>query len=159
MNPHMIKSKDPQVTSRFSIASEVVLQVIVVVIPVVAFMLMGLIAHGLDKSGKSSPYLFAAIVVLQTVGIAAMAFAILVRFKNAFGQLRALTSPHPPAWRRLALMLSIACVLLTDLCANLAVAFDGAGFLFVAGVPMFFIALVCHGVAFAGLSRRRNGAE
>ena len=155
----MNKSKDPHVTSRFSIASEVVLQVIVVVIPVVAFMLMGQIAHGLDKSGKTSPYLFAAIVVLQTVGIAAMAFAILVRFENAFGQLQALTSPHPPAWRRLALILSIACVLLTDLCANLAVAFDGAGFLFVAVVPMFLIALVCHGVAFAGLSGRRNGAE
>lgn len=146
-------------TSCYSIAWDVVIPAILAAIPVGAFRLLGFVTQGLDKPEATTPQiLIAAILMLQTIGIIVMAFVILSRFENAFSQLSTRTNHQPPAWRRLALMLSIACLLLTDILANVAAAFAGAGFLLVAAVPTFLGYLACKGIAFAGLSGRRNYA-
>jgi len=144
---------------RASMAWDVVIPAIIAAIPVGAFRLLGLLTRGLDRPEAGAPRLvIAAIVVTQLIGIVAMALLILVRFGEAFGQLHARTDRRPPAWRRLALVLSIACLLLTQILANVGAAFAGAGFLLVAAVPVFLGSLACKGIAFAGLPGGRSDA-
>jgi hypothetical protein len=95
-------------------------------------------------------------ITLQTLGIVAMAFVILMRFELAFRQLSLLTNGHAPVWRKLALILSIVCLLLFDILTNVSAAFTGAEPLLVTAVPTFFAEFLCKRVAFARLSRSRR---
>ena len=145
--------------SRYSMAWDVVIPIVVAAVPVGAFRLLGLLTRGLDEPGATAPPLMiAAMVVLQTIGIVTMAFVLLTRFGQAFSQLHALTDRQPAAWRRCALVLSITCLLLTQILANVGAAFAGAGFLLVAAVPTFLAFLACKGIAFAGLCGDRTEA-
>jgi uncharacterized protein (DUF486 family) len=56
-------------------------------------------------------------------------------------------------------ILSIACLLLTDILANVAAAFAGAGFLLIAAVPTFLASLACKGIAFAGIPGGQDRAD
>jgi len=146
--------------SCYSIAWDVVIPIILAALPLAAFRLLGLVTHGLDTPEATPPRMvIAAMMVLQTIGIVAMAFVVLGRLETSFRQLNARTNRQPAAWRRLAVLLSILCLLLTDILANVAVAFTGAGFLLIAAVPTFLASLACKGIAFAGIptGRNRNG--
>ena len=98
-------------------------------------------------------------IAIQTIGIVAMAFVVLGRLDAAFSRLNAHTNRQPAAWRRLAVMLSIACLLLTDILTNVAAAFAGAGFLLIAAVPTFLASLACKGIAFAGIPSGQDRAD
>lgn len=125
----------------------------IVAIPAVIFKLLGLVTDGMDKPGAVAPIrVIVAMVALETLGIAAMAYVILMRFEGAFRQLSFVTNGQPPVWRRLALLLSIACLLLCDVLTNVSAAFAGAEFLLVAAVPAFSAYIVCKRVAFANLT-------
>lgn len=140
--------------SCYSIAWDIVIPLSLAALPLAAFRLLGFVTHGLDKP-ETTPSLavIAAMIVLQTIGIVAMAFVVLGRFENAFRQLNARSYHKPAAWRQLAVIASIFCLLLTDILANVAVAFAGAGFLLMAAVPTFLASLACKGIAFAGMRR------
>lgn len=87
----------------------------------------------------------------------AMAFVFLMRYDTASGRLSALTHWQPPLWRRLALRLSLGCLLLTEILTNTAATFR-ADFLLVAAVSPFFGYLGCRTIAFAGLAEARPEA-
>jgi hypothetical protein len=146
--------------SCYSIRWDVVTPIIIAAIPLAAFRLLGLITHGLDKPDAAPPpAVIAAMIAIQTIGIVAMAFVVLGRLEAAFSRLNAQTNRQPAAWRRLAVILSIACLLLTDILANVAAAFAGAGFLLIAAVPTFLASLACKGIAFAGIPGGQDRAD
>ena len=146
--------------SCYSITWDIVTPIIIAAIPLAAFRLLGLITHGLDKPDAAPPpAVIAAMIAIQTIGIVAMAFVVLGRLEAAFSRLNAQTNRQPAAWRRLAVILSIACLLLTDILANVAAAFAGAGFLLIAAVPTFLASLACKGIAFAGIPGGQDRAD
>ena len=146
--------------SCYSITWDVVIPIIIAAIPLAAFRLLGLITHGLDKPDAAPPpAVVATMIAIQTIGIVAMAFVVLGRLEAAFSKLNAHTNRQPAAWRRLAVILSIACLLLTDILANVAAAFAGAGFLLIAAVPTFLASLACKGIAFAGIPGGQDRAK
>jgi len=146
--------------SCYSVAWDVVIPIIIAAIPLAAFRLLGLVTHGLDKPDAAPPpAMIAAMIAIQTIGIIAMAFVVLGRLEAAFSRLNAQTNRQPAAWRRLAVILSIACLLLTDILANVAAAFAGAGFLLIAAVPTFLASLACKGIAFAGIPGGQDRAD
>lgn len=150
--PDDIDTRRRPETPGSAIVWDLVAPIIIAAIPFGAFRLIGLLTRGLDKPEAAAPrMMIAAIVVTQTIGIVALAFLILMRFEQAFGQLHLRSRRRPVAWRRLALRASIACLLLTEILASVAAAFAGAGFLLVAAVPTFLAYLACKGIAFAGL--------
>ena len=149
-----IKSPSSPETLRYSTFWDIYIPIVIVAIPAGIFTLLGFITDGLDKPGAIAPlWVSVAMVVLQTLGIVAMAFVILMRFEGAFRQLSLLTNSHPPVWRKLALIFSIVWLLLFDILTNVSAAFVGAGPLLVAAVPTFFAYSLCKRVAFARLSQ------
>ena len=134
---------------------DIFIPMVIVAVPSGAFKLLGLVADGLDQPGAIAPTpVIVAMAALQTLGIVAMASVILTRFEGAFRELSFLTNGQPPVWRRLALLHSIACLLLSDVLNNVSAAIADAGFLFVVAVPAFITYSVCKHVAFACLSAR-----
>lgn len=147
-------------TSCYSITWDVLIPIIIAAIPLAAFRLLGLITRGLDKPDAAPPAaVIAAMIATQTIGIVAMAFVVLGRLEAAFSRLNAQANRQPAAWRRLAVILSVACLLLTDILANVAAAFAGARFLLVAAVPVFLASLACKGIAFASIPVGQDPAE
>lgn len=145
--------------SCYSIKWDVLIPIIVAAIPLAAFRLLGLITHGLDKpDAVSPPAVIAAMIATQTIGIVAMGLVVLGRLEAAFSRLNAQTNRQPATWRRLAVILSIACLLLTGILANVAAAFAGARFLLIAAVPVYLASLACKGIAFAGIPVRQDPA-
>jgi uncharacterized membrane protein YidH (DUF202 family) len=143
--------------SCYSIAWDVVIPIILAAIPLAAFRLLGLATQGLDKPEATLPrFVIAAMLVLQTIGIVAMAVLVFWRLGTGLSQLNARTNCQPAAWRRVAVILSVVCLLLTDILANVGAGFAGAGFLLMASVPTFLASLACKGIAFAGIPRGRN---
>ena len=143
--------------SCYSVAWDIVIPLSLAALPFAAFRLLGLVTHGLDKPEATPPLaVIAAMIVLQTIGIVAMAVLVFWRLGTAFSQLNARSNHKPAAWRRLAVILSVVCLLLTDILANVAAAFAGGGFLLMAAVPTFLASLACKGIAFSGMPRGRN---
>ena len=137
---------------RFSRLWDFYIPFTVAVVPAGIFSLLGLILDGLDKPGAEIPtWVIIAMVVLQTLGIIAMAIVILMRFEFGLRQLQIYTKGHPPVWRKLALILSILCILLFDLLTNVAAAFPGAAPLLIGAIPAFFAYIVCIRITFARL--------
>ena len=148
-----IKFHSNQETFAHSTFWDIFIPMVIVAVPSGAFKLLGLVANGLNQPGAIAPIpVIVAMVALQTLGIVAMAFVILTRFEGAFRQLSFLTNGQPPVWRRFALLLSMACLLLSDVLTNVSAAFAGAGFLLVVAAPAFITYIVCKRVAFACLS-------
>jgi hypothetical protein len=137
-----------------SMLGEIYIPITVAAVPAALFALLGLITEGLDNPRVEPPTLvIVAMIVVQTLGIIAMAFVILMRLEFAFGKLLIYANGHPHAWRKATLTLSIFCLLMFDILTNVSAAFAGAEFLLVASVPVFLAYLVCNRVAFAGLCR------
>ena len=121
-------------------------------IPAGLFKLLGFVTEGLDKPGaEPSTWVLIVMMILQTLGIIAMAFVILMRFEHGFLQLALRTNGSPAIWRKLILFLSIVFVLLFDILTNVAAAFAGAGPLLVLAGPIFIGYIFCVRIAFAGL--------
>ena len=149
-----------QVNRRFHYLTRVSGKCLAPITDLAAFGLLELITHGLDKPDAAPPpAVIAAMIAIETIGIVAMAFVLLGRLEAAFSRLNAQTNRQPVAWRRLAVILSIACLLLTDILANVAAAFAGAGFLLIAAVPTFLASLACKGIAFAGIPGGQDRAD
>lgn len=124
----------------------------VAAIPAGLFTLLGFVTKGLDKPGAElTTLVLIAIFILQTLGIVAMAFVILMRLELGFRQLSLRTNGNPAIWRKNILFLSIIFILLFDVLTNVAAGFAGAGpILFLAG-PLFIGYILCVRIAFAGL--------
>lgn len=147
-------------TSCYSITWDVLIPIIIAAIPLAAVRLLGLITRGRDKPDAAPPpAVIAAMIATQAIGIVAMAFVVLGRLEASFSRLNAQANRQPAAWRRLAVILSVACLLLADILANVAAAFAGARFLLVAAVPVFLASLACKGIAFTGIPVGQDPAE
>ena len=140
--------------SRNSTLWDIYIPIAIAGVPAAIFTLLGFVTDGLDKPGVVAPlWLIVPMIALQTLGIIAMAYVILVRFEFAFRQLSLFTKGNPSVWRKLALKLSIVCLLLFNILTNVSAAFAGAGPLFVAAVPAFFAYVLCKRIAFSRLSK------
>ena len=121
-------------------------------VPAGIFRLLGLVTQGLDTpDAQLSTWVSVTMIVLEILGIIAMAFVILMRLEFGLQQLSIHTNGHPPVWRKLVLMMSIVCILLFDILTNVAAAVAGAGFLLVGAIPMFVAYVLCIRVAFVRL--------
>lgn len=122
-------------------------------IPASLFALLGLVfkcaVNG--PAGQTSTWLVKMIVVLQTLGIIAMAFVTLMRYEIGFQELFTRTNGRPAIWRKLFLLCSIALVLLFDILTNLAVAIPDADLMLVPAALAFIGYLICVHVAFLQL--------
>ncbi len=135
-----------------SILGKTFLPIVVALVPSGLFALLGFITQGLDKPGLVPPvWVIVTMIAVQTLGMISMAIVILIRYDLGFKRLMDYTDGQPRAWRKSTLTLSIACLLIFDILANVAGAFAGAGFLLLVAVPVFFAYLVCDRIAFAGL--------
>lgn len=142
--------------SHDSWSGEVYIPISVATIPPALFMLLGFITKGMDKAvAEPSLFVIVAMMAVQTLGMVAMAFVILVRHERASKELSVSAEGNPHALRKMILLLSITCLLLFDILTNVAAAVAGAGPLLVAAVPVFAAYLFFNRVAFAGLSRNR----
>lgn len=114
--------------------------------------MLGFVTKGLDKPGaEPATWVIIVMLIIQTLGIIALAFVILMRFELGFQQLSLRTNGSPAIWRKLILFLSIVFVLLFDIVTNVAAAFAGAGPLLVLAAPVFIGYIFCVRIAFAGL--------
>jgi hypothetical protein len=121
-------------------------------IPAGLFTLLGFVTKGLDKpNAEPATWVIIAMMILQTLGIIAMAVVVLMRFELGFQQLSLRTSGSPAVWRKLSLFISIVFVLFFDVLTNVAAAFAGAGPLLVFAAPIFIGYIFCVRFAFAGL--------
>lgn len=143
------KSTSRSKSVRYSTMWDVVVPLVIVAAPPLIFRIHGFFTQGLDKPNASMPvWLIVTVGVLNVSGIIAMAILILTRFEAAFQELSAVTDGRPPRWRKLALVLSVACLLVSDILANVGVAFGGAEFLFAAAMPIFLGYLLLKHFAF-----------
>ena len=145
-------SSSPPEAFRLSKFWDIYIPITIAAVPAGMFTLLGLVTNGLDKPGaKAATWLIVTMIVLQTLGIMAMAFVILLRFEIGRQQLSLRTYDNPPVWRKLILFLSIVFILLFEILTNVAAAFAGAGPLLVLAVPAFVAYLLCIRVAFSRL--------
>ena len=139
--------------SSFSYAGDIGVPFAVAAMPALAFTMLGVVAGGVDKPGaKAATWQIAAIMVLEVVGIVAMAFVILTRFESSFRRLSLMTMGRPAARRRFCLFLAIMFLLFFDILLNVGAAFVGGQGMTVIACPMFVAYLVCRWAAFAGLT-------
>lgn len=153
MNPDVDPPSRPD-EWRLSLWWDIVIPTVVFAAPAVLFRLLGLLARLVSGLGPDHPALILAIGVMTALGIVAMAIVLLLQYESASSRLRVVMDRPPPAWRRWALLVSMAFLLLTSILANVATAFEGAGIFLVAAVPTFLASLASKWVAFAGLSDR-----
>jgi len=140
------------VAFRISAVWDIYIPVAIAVVPASIFAMLGFVTAGLDKpNAEPSIYVTVAMVVLQTLGIIAMAWVILMRFDTGMQQLSIRSNGAPPIWRKLVLMLSLMFILLFDVLTSLAAALAGAELFLVLAVPAFIMYVSCVRIAFAGL--------
>ena len=145
-------SADAPEPFRLSAKWDIYIPFSIAAIPAGLFTLLGFVTKGLDKPGaEPATWVIVVMLVIQTLGIIAMAFVILMRFEIGFQQLLFRANGSPAIWRRLILFCSIVFVLLFDILTNVAAAFAGAGPLLVLAVPAFIGYIFCVRVAFARL--------
>lgn len=152
MTPEIELPSNPPAPFRLSKLWDIYIPLTIAAVPAGIFRLLGLVTKELDKPGaQASTWVIVTLIILETLGIIAMAVVILMRFEFGLQQLSFRTNGHPPVWRKLVLVVSVMCILLFDILTNVAAAFSGAGPLLVVAVPAFVGYLVCIRVAFAGL--------
>lgn len=137
---------------RFSPAWDLCVPFSIAAIPAILFTLLGFVTQGLDKPGvQAALWVIVVMLVLQTLGIIAMAVVILMRFGIAFQQLALRTSGRPASWRKGTLLCAIVLILLFDILTNVSAAFAGAGTLLIPAAAAFLGYLFCIRLAFAQL--------
>lgn len=133
---------------------EVYIPIVAAAVPAGLFALLGFITSGLDRPNAAPPiWIVVAMIAVQTLGILSMAVVILFRYEIGFRRLMVAAGGKPHFWRKSALTVSIASLLMFDILANVSSAFAGAGFLVVAAVPAFLTYFAFNRLAFAGLGR------
>jgi hypothetical protein len=155
-----MRSTDPPDTSanppepfRLSAKWDMYIPFTITAIPACLFALLGLVFKCAlnGPAGQPSIWFVNMIVVIQTLGIIAMAFVILMRYEIGFQELFTRTNGRPAIWRKLFLLCSIALVLLFDILTNLAVAIPDADLVLVPAALAFIGYIVCVHVAFLQL--------
>lgn len=141
---------------RLSLVWEIVVPAVVFAAPALLFRLLGLLTRAVNRDRLDHPALIAATGVVMILGFVAMAIVLLVQYDSLSGRLRALMHRPPPAWRRWALFVSMAFLLLTSILANVPAAFEGAGMLLVAAVPTFLASVASRWLAFAGVAEHTD---
>jgi hypothetical protein len=91
------------------------------------------------------------LVLLQLVGMMAMAFVILIRYEMGFMDLFERIGGRLAIWRKVFLFRSIIFILLFDILTNFAVAFLGAGLALVPPPFALIGYLLCVRIAFSRL--------
>jgi hypothetical protein len=159
-NYSAVKSKDAKDASasppepfRLSAKWDIYIPFTIAAIPASFFVLMGLMINNalVKPAGKLDSWVLVMIVVLQTLGIIAMAVVILMRYEIGFQQLSIRTNGSPAIWRKLFLLCSIALILLFDILTNIAVAFPDAGLMLIPAALAFIGYILCLRVAFLRL--------
>jgi len=159
-NYSAVKSKDAKDASasppepfRLSAKWDIYIPFTITAIPASFFVLMGLMINNalVKPAGKLDSWVLVMIVVLQTLGIIAMAVVILMRYEIGFQQLSIRTNGSPAIWRKLFLLCSIALILLFDILTNIAVAFPDAGLMLIPAALAFIGYILCLRVAFLRL--------
>lgn len=130
---------------------------LVAVIPGVLFRLMGMAGGYISKPNAEPPvWAITLMIVLQVLGMVAMAVVFLIRWDYSFRKLAVLTSERPHIARRFMLFLSFACLLLFDLLFNIATALAGsldiAVVLWLGSAPIFTGFVFFYKIAFSRLS-------
>ncbi len=152
MTPHNEFLSNPPKPFRLSNLWDIYIPITIAIVPAGIFTVLGLVMEGLDRPrAHLSAWVIVTIIVLETLGIIAMAFVTLMRFEFGLQQLSLRTHGNEPSWRKLILMLYIVCLLLFDILTNVAAAFAGAGQLVVLAILAFVSYLLCIRVAFAKL--------
>lgn len=140
------------ISQRKSLAWDLSVPFSIAAIPAVLFTLLGFVTKNLDMPGaRPGFWVIAMMIVLQTLGIIAMAVLVLIRFGIAFEELSIRTNGSPAIWRKGVLFGAIVFVLLFDILSNVGAAFAGGGPLVVAAVPALLGYVFCLRLAFVSL--------
>lgn len=140
-------SEKPKYSLR-SFRWDVVLPLAIAIAPTCIFRLIGLFTRGLNGPRALAPTWIFIFVALEILGMIAMALVTMMRLDFSRRRLSVLTAGQPAWWRRLFLILSIACLLLFDLVVNLSVAFAGAEIFYLVALPFFLTYLLFYYLAF-----------
>ena len=121
----------------------------IVLVPICCFALMGwLFKFFLNQPGPLPAWLAGVTMALQTTGIIAMAIVALMRCERGMHDLNFMFPEGPPVWRRKCLLLSVICVTVFEVLANLATAFAGAGVFVLPAAGFYGLYLLLIRVAF-----------
>jgi len=136
------------------------IRIAVTAAPAIFFSLIGLITRGLDEPGaKVSPALMVALLLLQSLGIVAIALAALMNFGIAQQRLARLNSGVVPAWRQSLLWIALSMLVLFYVLANLGAAFAGADMFLIAACPAFLGYVAMERLAFHRLPTHPHHAR
>jgi hypothetical protein len=134
------RAGDPQRTARLLER----LRIVATASPALFFSLIGIITRGLDQPGAGIGLpVLVGLVVLQSLGIVAIAIAAVINSAVAHQRLERLTTGAVPLWRKTLLRIALCLLLLFYVLVNLGAAFAGADLFLVAAGPIFlgFVAL------------------
>ncbi len=150
--PSQNTSTKPKGKFRLSPTWDICIPFSIAAIPTGLFAFLGFLTKGLDRPGaQPAIWVMVMLIVVEVLGIIAMALVILTRYEIGFQQLSQRTNGNPAIWRKLTLICSIALVLLFDILTNVAAAFAGAGPLLAFAAPAFIGYVICLKIAFAGI--------
>ena len=134
---------------------EIYIPLAAAVIPSGLFILLGLVTKDFAQPDAKIPFRVVMLMItLQITGITAMAWVILMRLDAAYERLSLSTTGRPAPWRRLAVQLSIGCLLLFDVLTYFATAFAGAAPLLLIAIPAFLAYLIIGRTALLGTNRK-----
>ncbi len=130
---------------------------LVAVIPGILFRLLGMVGSFMSKPNTEPPgWAISLMILLQILGMVAMAVVFLIRWDYSFRKLATLTSGRPHIVRRFMLFLSFACLLVFDILFNTATALAGsleiAAILWLASAPVFAGFVLGYKFSFCRLS-------
>lgn len=147
----------PLIGQREHLAWSFGVPLVVAIIPGILFRLLGLVGSFMSKPNADPPtWAIVLMILLQILGMVAMAVVFLIRWDYSFRKLAVLTSGRPHIARRFMLFLSFACLLLFDLLFNVATALAGsleiAAILWIASAPVFAGFVMGYKISFCRLS-------
>lgn len=148
-------TKNEMTLPRFGLSYfwDVYLPLGITAIPASAFVLIRPIAAGLNQPGVEAPqWVNMLMSLLMIAGITAMAVVVLVRLEVSEQQLIEISNGSPSVARKLCLFAAMIFLIFFDILTNVSAAFQGAGPLLIAAIPLFVAYLVCIRLTFAGLT-------
>ncbi len=132
---------------------EIDIPLVTAAVPAFLFRLQGVLVAGWGKPGLKLPLsVTVPLIVLEVLGIVAMAVVALWRLELGSRKLIQLAAGKPQFWRKCFLVLSISCLVLFDVVTNTVAAFGGAGSLLPLAALAFISYVICNRVAIRGLA-------
>ncbi|MCH2182456.1 MAG: hypothetical protein MK108_10665 [Mariniblastus sp.] len=130
---------------------EIYLPLAAAAVPATLFALLGLVTKDFAKPQAEIPLAVVLLMILlQGTGVAAMAIVSLIRLNAGYQRIPRDPDGRPAIWRKLAVQLSVGCLLVFDVLTNLAAALAGASFLLLLAIPAFLAYLVISRLALGG---------